>query len=86
METIWMAQGNCSNKPPELFFPSDGAGVEKAKNICASCPVKQTCLEHALSHRINHGVWGGCSERQRRRIRKERRQRRMQKELLISSN
>ena len=86
METIWMAQGNCSNKPTELFFPSDGTGVEKAKNICASCPVKQTCLEHALSHRINHGVWGGCSERQRRRIRKERRQRRMEKELLISSN
>ena len=74
METIWMARGNCSNKPPEIFFPSDGAGVEKAKSICVTCPVKEMCLEHALSHRIDHGVWGGFSERQRRRIRKERRQ------------
>ena len=39
METIWMARGNCSNKPPEIFFPSDGAGVEKAKSICVTCPV-----------------------------------------------
>ena len=86
METVWMARGNCSNKPPEIFFPSDGAGVEKAKGICFTCPVKVLCLEHALVHRIDHGVWGGCSERQRRRIRKERRQKSQNNTLLTSAN
>jgi WhiB family redox-sensing transcriptional regulator len=73
METSWMAQGNCNNHPPSVFFPSDGVGVEAAKKICASCPVKEPCLEHALEQRVDHGVWGGASERQRRRILKSRR-------------
>ena len=73
METTWMALGNCNNHPPSVFFPSDGVGVEAAKKICASCPVKDTCLDHALDMRIDHGVWGGASERQRRRILKSRR-------------
>ena len=68
-----MALGNCNNHPPAVFFPSDGVGVEAAKKICASCPVKDTCLDHALDMRIYHGVWGGASERQRRRILKSRR-------------
>lgn len=72
-ETAWMAQGNCANHPPSLFFPSDGVGVEVARRICADCPVQEPCLEYALEHRIDHGVWGGCSERQRRRILKARR-------------
>ena len=69
----WMARGLCTNIPPSTFFPSDGAGVEVARKICAECPVKEECLEHALVHRIDHGVWGGCSERERRRILKRRR-------------
>ena len=52
----------------------EGVGVEIAKSICEDCPVAGLCLEYALTYRIDHGVWGGCSERQRRRIRKERRQ------------
>ncbi len=68
-----MATGNCNNHPPSVFFPSDGVGVEAAKKICASCPVKDPCLDHALTNRIDHGVWGGASERQRRRILKSRR-------------
>ncbi|MEJ5255434.1 MAG: WhiB family transcriptional regulator [Acidimicrobiales bacterium] len=67
-----MAQGLCRFEPPATFFPSDGVGVERAKQICASCPVKGPCLEYALEHRIDHGVWGGTSERQRRRILKQR--------------
>jgi WhiB family redox-sensing transcriptional regulator len=63
-----MAAGTCTQHPPAVFFPSDGVGVEIAKRICESCPVKAPCLEHALEHRIDHGVWGGASERQRRRI------------------
>jgi WhiB family redox-sensing transcriptional regulator len=73
MDTEWMARGLCANVPPSRFFPSDGAGVEVARKICAECPVKEPCLEYALEQRIDHGVWGGCSERERRRILKGRR-------------
>ena len=73
METEWMARGNCAHESPSTFFPSDGVGVEVARRICATCPVKDRCLEHALVNRIDHGVWGGCSERERRRILKRRR-------------
>jgi WhiB family redox-sensing transcriptional regulator len=71
--TAWMADGNCRMYPPATFFPSDGAGVDKARRICATCAVTTQCLEYALDHRIEHGVWGGCSERERRRILKRRR-------------
>jgi len=73
-ETAWMAEGNCRLHPPSTFFPSDGVGVDKARKICRDCPVSSTCLEYALEHRIDHGVWGGCSERERRRILKRRRE------------
>ena len=73
MEPNWMAKGLCANQPPETFFPSDGVGVEVAKRICVQCPVVDGCLEYALTNRIDHGVWGGTSERQRRRILKARR-------------
>lgn len=73
METSWMATGNCRYEPPGTFFPSDGVGVEIAKQICATCPVKEACLDYALENRIDHGVWGGTSERQRRRLLKGRR-------------
>ncbi len=72
MDTDWMDRGLCRSYPPETFFPSDGVGVEVAKRICAECPVKAECLDHALDNRIDHGVWGGTSERQRRRILKAR--------------
>ena len=73
MDTSWMTTGNCRDESPSRFFPSDGVGVEVARRICATCPVKSPCLEYALAHRIDHGVWGGCSERERRRIPKRRR-------------
>ncbi len=73
-ETAWMADGNCRLHPPATFFPSDGVGVDKARKICRDCPVTGRCLEFALTERIDHGVWGGCSERERRRILKTRRQ------------
>ncbi len=71
--TSWMSGGNCRNYPPAVFFPSDGVGVDRARKICADCPVVEQCLEYALVQRIEHGVWGGCSERERRRILKRRR-------------
>lgn len=72
-ETAWMADGNCRLHPPATFFPSDGVGVDRARKICRDCPVAAPCLEYALDSRIDHGVWGGCSERERRRILKRRR-------------
>jgi WhiB family redox-sensing transcriptional regulator len=74
MDYDWMQHGNCRNYPPATFFPSDGVGVDIARKLCESCPVKQPCLEYALTERVDHGVWGGCSERERRRILKRRRQ------------
>lgn len=71
-DSEWMSRGLCSDKPPEVFFPSDGVGVDRARKICADCPVKGQCLEYALVNRIDHGVWGGTSERERRRILRQR--------------
>ena len=73
METDWMADGRCRDVSPDVFFPSDGAGVDVARQICGGCPVRVMCLEYALYHRIDHGVWGGASERERRRIARRRR-------------
>jgi WhiB family redox-sensing transcriptional regulator len=69
----WLASGRCRDMPVETFFPSDGAGVEAARRICAACPVKEPCREYALANRIAQGVWGGTSERQRRRLVRSRR-------------
>ena len=68
-----MQFGNCKDLPPNIFFPSDGAGVEVARRICTSCPVKRECLDYAIENHIDHGVWGGESERERRRIARRRR-------------
>ncbi len=73
MDTEWMARGKCRDMPPAIFFPSDGLGVQAAQRICADCPVAEECLEYALANRIDHGVWGGRSERERRRILRSRR-------------
>jgi len=73
MDTSWMVQGRCRELPPEVFFPSDGVGVDVARHYCAECPVKGPCLEYALENHIEHGVWGGASERERRRIARSRR-------------
>ena len=66
--TAWMQAGNCRRYETEIFFPSDGAGVDRARAICSRCPIVDRCLDYALDNRIEHGVWGGCSERERRRI------------------
>jgi WhiB family redox-sensing transcriptional regulator len=72
-EHQWMLEARCRGRTPQDFFPSDGVGVEQARRICADCPVKEPCLEYALAYRIDHGVWGGASERERRRILRRRR-------------
>lgn len=64
----WMADGLCAQVDPELFFPEKGDQAREAKRLCAGCDVRAECLAHALAHREAHGVWGGCSERERRRM------------------
>jgi WhiB family redox-sensing transcriptional regulator len=68
MDADWMRLGHCRDKDPAVFFPCDGVGVQVAQRICAECPVKAPCLEYALVNKIHEGVWGGASERQRRRL------------------
>ncbi len=73
METDWMTRGKCRDMDPAVFFPSDGVGVQAAQRICADCPERMPCLEYALQNHIDHGVWGGASERERRRLLRQRR-------------
>lgn len=77
MTAEWMADGKCREYPPETFFPRDGMGVIVAQRICATCQVSAHCLEYALDNHIDHGVWGGKSERERRRLLRERRRLRL---------
>ena len=65
----WKFDAACRHYSPDIFFPHDGVGVKTAQAICKEeCDVVKNCLEYALSNRIDHGVWGGKSERERRRI------------------
>ena len=70
---VWVAWRKCVDMDPNVFFPHDGAGVIAAQKVCADCPVKVPCRDYALANNIPHGVWGGTSERQRRRILRDRR-------------
>ena len=69
----WMLEARCRGTDPDEFFPTGGSGVEAAKRVCAECPVRSECLEYALVNRIDPGVWGGASSRERRRILRKRR-------------
>lgn len=73
MDHDWMRYAACRDHSPARYFPSDGVGVELAKRTCLECCVRANCLEYALALRIDHGVWGGASERERRRILRRRR-------------
>ena len=64
----WWFAGLCAQTDPEVFFPEKGGSVREAKAVCAGCPVRAQCLEHALAHDERFGVWGGTSERERRRL------------------
>jgi WhiB family redox-sensing transcriptional regulator len=64
----WQERALCRGQT-ELFFPERGASTEPAKAICDECPVRAECLDHALEGRDRHGIWGGLSERQRRKLR-----------------
>lgn len=69
----WAADSNCLGVDPDLFFPDRGESTKEAKDVCARCIVQSECLEFALENGEKFGIWGGKSERERRRLRKERR-------------
>ena len=65
----WQYRAACRGADLSVFFPGRGESAEPARQICASCPVRQLCLEFALRHAITHGIWGGLAERDRRALR-----------------
>jgi len=62
----WRYRAACRGTDLEVFFPGRGQSAEHARQICASCPVCELCLDYALRHGIVHGIWGGLTERDRR--------------------
>ena len=71
-EPDWHDQANCLGVDPDLFFPERGASTREAKEVCRGCVVRLECLEYALSNGEKFGIWGGLSERERRRLRRQR--------------
>lgn len=63
-------QGLCQQVDPELFFPEDGGSTREPKRVCAACPVWRECRAWALENGVRHGVWGGLSDRERKRVRR----------------
>ena len=72
-EIMWRELGACRGLEPSIFYPDDESEALDAKAVCDSCGVRVACLEHALSVREKQGVWGGATERERRRIIRQRR-------------
>jgi WhiB family transcriptional regulator, redox-sensing transcriptional regulator len=70
----FMDLGSCRGMDPEIFFPDRGESLRPAKEVCGGCIVRDECLEYALDNRERFGVWGGTSERERRRLRRARRE------------
>jgi WhiB family transcriptional regulator, redox-sensing transcriptional regulator len=66
----WQSDSLCAQTDPEAFFPEKGGSTRDAKKICTSCEVRSQCLEYALSNDERFGIWGGLSERERRKLRK----------------
>ncbi len=71
-DMTWQRKANCMGVDPDLFFPERGASTREAKEVCRGCVVKPECLEYAISSGEKFGIWGGMSERERRRIRRAR--------------
>lgn len=71
-DLAWQDLANCRGADPDLFFPERGASTRTAKGICRECSVRTECLEFAIVSSEKFGIWGGLSERERRKIRRER--------------
>jgi WhiB family transcriptional regulator, redox-sensing transcriptional regulator len=73
MSKKWREHAACRGIDPDVFYPVSDEEAEPAKAVCDQCPVRQACLEYALTSREREGVWGGATERERRRIIRQRR-------------
>ena len=73
MNANWRNRAACRGIDPDIFFPVTDEDAEPAKAVCNACPVREACLEFALAAREREGVWGGATERERRRIVRQRR-------------
>ncbi|MBW3573975.1 MAG: WhiB family transcriptional regulator [Actinobacteria bacterium] len=71
-ELSWQRLANCLGVDPDLFFPERGASTREAKEVCKGCVVRNECLDYALANGEKFGIWGGMSERERRRVRRAR--------------
>ena len=69
-ELGWQTDALCAQTDPEAFFPEKGGSTRDAKKVCGACSVRSQCLEYALANDERFGIWGGLSERERRRLRK----------------
>ncbi len=66
----WQERALCAQTDPEAFFPEKGGSTREAKRVCTGCEVKGECLEYALARDERFGIWGGMSERERRRLKR----------------
>jgi WhiB family redox-sensing transcriptional regulator len=73
MNLSWRQRAACRGADPDIFYPASDEEAEPAKAICGQCSVRQPCLEYALANRERDGIWGGATERERRRIIRQRR-------------
>jgi WhiB family redox-sensing transcriptional regulator len=69
----WRQRAACRGADPDIFYPVNEEQAEEAKSICRACDVREACLDWALRTREKDGVWGGATERERRRIIRQRR-------------
>lgn len=68
----WKERAACRDLDTSLFFPESESDADEAKLVCATCPVREACLEFALVTRQHDGIWGGLTETERRRLRRRR--------------
>ncbi|GAA1942780.1 WhiB family transcriptional regulator [Amycolatopsis minnesotensis] len=66
-QSDWRVSASCRDSDPDGLFVR-GAEQNKAKTVCMGCSVRTECLAEALDHRINFGIWGGMTERERRAL------------------
>ena len=66
----WQEEALCAQTDPEAFFPEKGGSTREAKRVCGRCDVSGECLSYALAHDERFGIWGGLSERERRRLKR----------------
>jgi WhiB family redox-sensing transcriptional regulator len=67
----WQSRALCRGAEPDLFFPERGSPGDSAKRVCVNCEVRLDCLEYALANSERYGVWGGLTERERTRLRRQ---------------